>query len=62
MQNVLYIVSSILSAIVLIVYFWKAGRKFSDIDFGFFLQALIFWSILGAVFYIVIEFIFLPSA
>jgi hypothetical protein len=61
MNNVLQTISAILSAGVLVFLFLRAARKAGSkpvIDFGLVLQATILFSLLGALIYIALEFIF----
>ena len=58
MNNVLYVISSILAVGAMVFFYLRAGNKLSEIGFWQLIQALMIWSVLAAVIYIVIEFIF----
>ena len=58
MNNVLYAISSILAAGTMVFFYLKAGHKLTELGFWLLLQALMIWSVLAAIIYIVLEFIF----
>ena len=59
MENMLYVISGTLAAGGMIFFYWKMGQKLSDINFWRLIQELIIWSMVSAVVYIIIEYIFL---
>ena len=58
MENVIYIISMVLSAAILAFFFFRKGKPYR-VDLWLFVRGSIYWAIVGAIIYIALEFIFL---
>lgn len=58
MENAIYIISIILSSGVILYFYLKGGKPYK-FNLWLFVRGSIYWALLGAIIYVVLEFIFL---